>query len=453
MRRSPTLLLIAAFLLPCGAAQSGGFQLFEHSARSTGTAFAEQGLEGDASTVFWNPAGMAQLAGRNLALGMHALKPSGEFSNRGSRTFLPPPNGIPLSGGTGGDPGDLNLIPNIYYVNELHAPWTLGFGLNAPFGLKTEYGDGWVGRYYALKSELRTLNINPSAAYRVNKNLAVGGGIQIQFAKAEISNAIDFSTICLAQASVMPTLGPACIASGFDIPGNAARDGRARVKGDDWAFGWNFGVLYKSSDRVRLGLAYRSRITHEIDGNATFSKPVDLPPLIAAAPAFTNGGIRSRLHLPETLAFSFLAKPSAQWVLTGNITWTRWSRVEELRIRFDNGAADAVTPFDWDDSIRIAVGTSYRLNDAWMLRAGLGYDQTPVSESLRNPRLPDADKTILGIGLSYVISKDSSVEVGYSHYFVRDANISLSTPEAGTLSGRFNEPIIDVLSIQFNRRF
>jgi long-chain fatty acid transport protein len=191
---------IVILLGASGAAWGGGFQLFEHSVRGLGTAFAEQAAASDPSTVFWNPAGMTRLPGRQLSVAGYVLKPTGHFSDQGSRTFLPSPNGLPLSGGDGGDPGDYTAIPNLYYTHALTARWRVGIAINAPFGLATRYDEQWVGRYYALESELVTFNINPALAYRINDHVSIGGGLNIAYARAKLSNAIDFSTVCLARA-------------------------------------------------------------------------------------------------------------------------------------------------------------------------------------------------------------------------------------------------------------
>ena len=434
-------------------ALGGGFQLFEQSVKGLGSAFSDQATASDASTVFWNPAGLTRLKGDNVSVAGQVIKATGRFSDQGTRTFLPPPNGLPMSGGNGGDPGDYTGIPNLYYAHQLNNKWTVGLGVNAPFGLATKYDNNWVGRYYALNSELQTLNINPSFGVRLNEKISVGGGLNVEYAKAKLSNAIDFSTVCLAQAAAVPALGPLCAASGYTTPGNAATDGKVTVKGDDWALGWNVGVMFDVSPDTRVGVAYRSKLSHDIKGDATFSKPATLPAPIGAVASFTDGGVRTSIVLPETATVALHTSVSKDLNVTASATWTRWSRLQELRLRFDNGAADAATPLEWRDTWRVAVGGEYRINSSWALRAGIAYDQTPVKSNLRTPRVPDADRLMLSMGATYRISPDASVDLGYAHWFVHDAAINLATAAGGTLVGTYQKPYIDVVGVQYNHRF
>jgi long-chain fatty acid transport protein len=434
-------------------AWGGGFQVFEHSVRGLGTAFAEQAAASEPSTVFWNPAGMTHLPGKQFSMAGYGLKPTGRFSDQGSRTFLPPPNGLPLNGGDGGDPGDYTAIPNVYYTQKLNARWSIGFGINTPFGLATRYDKSWVGRYYALHSELITFNINPALAYRINERMSIGGGLNIAYARAKLSNAIDFSTVCLAQANAVPALGPVCAATGYLLPGNPATDGRITVKGDDWTLGWNIGLLWRVTPSTNVGVTYRSPLRFAIAGDAQVSAPASLPASIAAAPSFNNSRVQTDIVLPETAAVALHSGLATRWDVSANATWTRWSRLQELRLRFANGAPDGVIPLAWRDAWRIALGATYRPNAAWAWRAGVAYDQSPVSAPQRSPRIPDAHRLMVGIGATFHLSPASSLDVGYGHWFVRDAGVHLNTPAAGSLAGTYRKPYIDVVGVQFNHRF
>jgi long-chain fatty acid transport protein len=170
--------------LTCVQSASGaGFQLWEQSASGLGTSFASSATAEDASTVFWNPAGMTYLQGVNFSLAGHAIKLTTEFKNKGSNITLPggltPPTGVPISGGDGGDPFSVAFVPNFYYAHAISERLRIGVGVGAPFGLVTEYDDGWVGRYHALKSDLMTTNINPSIAWKINDAVSIGGGLNV----------------------------------------------------------------------------------------------------------------------------------------------------------------------------------------------------------------------------------------------------------------------------------
>ena len=171
-KQNRILLVLAVVTISCvllfgGNAAGSGFAIIEQSASSAGYAYAGVAAAAqDASTVFFNPASMALQSGNQLQVGAHYIIPKAEFTNQGST--VTPPLSTPLTGGNGGDGGDPALVPNLFYMHSFSEKWSAGIGITAPYGLVTEYDDGWVGRYYALRSELTTLNINPSVAYEIN---------------------------------------------------------------------------------------------------------------------------------------------------------------------------------------------------------------------------------------------------------------------------------------------
>jgi long-chain fatty acid transport protein len=467
---------VSGFIVLAGAsqAQGAGFQLYEQSVSGLGTSFASTAAAEDASTVFWNPAGMAYLPGINVSAAAHVLRTSAKFNNQGSNIVLPgltPPGGVPISGGNGGDAGVVAVIPNLYYAHAISDALRVGVGVNAPFGLTTEYDDGWVGRYHALKSDLTTININPSVAWKINDAVSIGGGLNIQYAKVDLTQAVDFSTVCLGRVFA-PTLSAALAQgvpapqaqalaaaacggpTGFLTPGNAARDGKVTFKGDNWGYGFNLGAMFQLAPSTRLGIAYRSNVKQTLEGDATFDKPAGLPAPLASNVAFANGGIKADVNFPESVSFGVFSQIDDRWAVMGDLTWVHWKRFKELRIKFNNGAADAVTPENWDDSYKIAVGASYKLNDAWMLRAGLAFDQSPVPNEFRTPRIPDADRTWVSFGANWKVSKGGSLDFGYVHIFI--GNASLNHPNStntATLRGNYDKSSVDILSVQYNHRF
>jgi long-chain fatty acid transport protein len=170
--------LTAAGLAALGSqnAHAAAFALMEQNASGLGNAYAGQAAAAeDASTIFFNPAGMTYIKGRQAVGAFHLIKPSSEFNDEGSTSPVAP------TGGDGGDAGDLAFVPNAYLSWEIVPDkiW-LGIGLGAPFGLKTEYDDDWVGRFHAVKSDLKTININPSIAWKVADGVSLGTGINLQ---------------------------------------------------------------------------------------------------------------------------------------------------------------------------------------------------------------------------------------------------------------------------------
>jgi long-chain fatty acid transport protein len=432
----------AATLFLCGPAHAGGFALSEMSAGSLGNAHAGGAAAAeDLATIYYNPAGLMRMSGQQFMISGTGIRPSAEFQNRGSVSAV----GTPLTGGNGGDAGSWAGVPALYYAMDLAPRLRFGIGVQSPFGLVTEYDAGWVGRYQALKSELKSININPSLAYKVNDMLAVGGGVSAQYVNVELSRAIDFGSVCFGAVGAAT-----CTAIGF---APQAKDGAVNVKGNDWGYGFNLGALVTPNDKMRFGVSYRSKISYELSGDANFTKPAGLPGPIAASPSFTNTGAKANLDLPELISVSGYMDLDPKWSMMADLSWQHWSRFKELRVRFNNGAADSVTPENWRNTYRVAVAVNYRYNDQWKLRSGVAYDQSPVQGQFVTPRIPDNNRIWLAFGAQYKPSRNDTWDIGYAHLFVQDTSINKSEPPiGGTLTGTYNNDV-NILGVQYSHTF
>ena len=430
------MLGVCAVLGSHGNAAASGYAVLEQSVRGLGTAYAgETAAAEDASTVVYNPAGLARLKGSQAVGGFHVIFPSVRFANGASAHVT----GQPLTGGAGGNAGGTVLVPNLYYGSQLSEKIRVGLGLFAPYGLNTEYDSDWVGRYHAVKSEVVSLNINPSVAILVTDRLSIGAGVSAQYLKAELSNAIDFGTI-------FASLGAVGMAP-------QQNDGYVTLKGDDWSWGYNVGVLYQFTSQTRAGAAYRSSIDHTLKGDAEFSGVPSGNP----TGRFLNTGAKADVTTPDTASLSLWHSFSENLTVVADTTWTNWSVLDELRIRFDNPAEeDAVTTFRWKDTFRYSLGGIYR-HAPWTFRAGVAYDESPVRDAAhRTPRIPDSDRSWIACGVGYRWSDALSLDLGYAHLFVKDADTrKQATGEdrlRGGLSGSY-ESNVDIVSGELAWRF
>lgn len=428
-----SLLVSLGIFSTAASALASGFAITEQSVRGLGNAFSGSAAAEDASTIFFNPAGLTRLTGNSVSAAGYYLFPSAVFQNQGSTIVT----GASLNGGDGGDGGVGIFVPNLYTAWSLSERIKIGLGINSPFGLITEYNDDWVGRYQAVKSELVTININPTLAAKLTDNLSAGIGVNLQYAEAELSNAIDFGLI------------------GFSA-GLRTRpqttDGFVELTGNDWSWGYNLGLLYELNQKTRVGLAYRSSITHELKGDADFTVPTTAA-AITATNRFRDTGAKTELNLPETVSLNAYHQLSPRLAATADVTWTNWSRFQELRVNFDNPVEpDNIQPENWHDTFRYSLGVNYNLSDAWQLRAGVAYDQSPVGEEYVTARIPDNDRTWVTIGASFKPSDSLSFDFGYAHIFVKDASINLESTTSGTLRGEFNNQV-DIVGVQANWRF
>lgn len=430
------VMAVSAALFASGNAYGAGYAVIEQSVQRLGMAYAGGAAAADdASTIRYNPAGLTRLSGAQTVAGAHVVLPSARFENRGSSHLT----GQPLTGGNGGNAGNTLVIPNLYLSRQLGDRVHIGLGAFSPFGLSVEYDRAWVGRYHAIKSDLISLDINPALAWAVTDKLSLGAGFDIQYIKAELSNAIDFGTI-------FASLGAAGAAP-------QQNDGYVTFKGDSWSWGYNLGLLYQFNAATWAGVAYRSDIDHTLRGDADFSGVPSGNP----TGRFLDTAVRSYATVPDTVSVSLWHNFTRSVAAAADVTWTNWSKFDELRIKFDNPAeTDAVTTQRWHDTLRYSLGGVY-LPGPWVFRAGVAYDESPVPDAAhRTPRIPDNDRTWVTGGVGYRFSDTMAIDLGYAHLFVRDAEINkAATGEdrlRGGLTGTYQSDV-DITSAELSWRF
>lgn len=430
--------LLAVFGTYSDVARGGGFQLFEQSVKGLGNAYAGSAASAeDAATVFFNPAGMIRLPGTQVQGAAHVIATRADFTNQGSTTN----NGQPLLGPEA-DGGIVAAVWNGYITHALGDRIALGFGVNSPFGLETAYASGWVGRYHAIESELQTINLSPSIALSLNEVFSIGLGIDVQYIDVKLSNAIDFGTL------LAPT--------GLTSP--QANDGFQELKASDWGVGYNLGILFFPEGTTRLGVAFRSRIDYDLVGKARFDKTTTIDAALAAvgrASLFQDTGVKADATLPETMSAGLYHRLTPTWAVLAGFAWTHWNTLQDsILIRFENTAQpDQMLVLNYQDTFRYSLGLDYYPNNNLTLRAGIAYDETPIPNAeSRSARLPDNDRLWLALGLSYYVKERFSLDIGYAHLFVDDANIRSPLPTENPrlqsiLVGKF-ENSVDIVSAQ-----
>jgi long-chain fatty acid transport protein len=453
-RRLSTCGIAGLLALSSSSVFASSFALIEQSVSGMGSAYAigSAGID-DASTIFFNPATMSRLPGSNLTGGLQIVNARTEFKgsaeyNTNNAALGPGGAGIagfPISGKTKSDTDLVAAVPMGAISHQLNDRTWLGFTVNAPFGLETDYDDDWVGRYHAIKSQLLTFNFNPTAAFKIGEHATFGVGVSALYADGELTNAADVGLGAALGGTPIP---------GW-IPGSSTFDSTANLTGDDWGFGYNFGFMLEPSDNTRLGLHYRSKIELTLEGDVKVSGPI----------ANSKQDAELTITLPDNLSISGYHAFNPKWAVMADYTWTQWSRVKTLDIKLEDGSR-SVANWQYDDSSRYAVGTEYTHSNKWKYRAGLALDETPVpSDSLRSPRVPDADRTWLTFGLTYSHTPNLSFDFGYAHLFVDDPKLddvsdnndpTLPYPAGLTgfhsASGKY-DAAVDILSAQVNWRF
>ena len=412
--------------LMAGQAQAAGFALMEKDATGLGQAFANLATgNGESSGLVGNPAAMTQVDGTAVSGGVNYVMPSFELQPGATST------GVlgPVSGGLGGDAGEAAAIPNASIVHQLDERTRIGVALTVPFGLATEYDDGWLGRYHGIESHIEVIDVSPSFSIDVTPEWTVGASFNVQRAEAKLTSAINSTA-----------------ASG----GTPLPDGHVEIEGDDWSIGYSLGVLWQATEATKVGLAYHSGIEHELTGDVDYDMPAPLSSSLGFADSWAEAG----LELPATAAASVTHDFSDSLTGSVGVLWTGWSSFDELRVEQSFGR-ESVTTENWDDTLRVAIGGEWQFAPRWTLRAGAAYDPTPVpSPEFRTTRLPDADRTWASLGLGYEISKQWSVDVGYTHIWFDDSNIDNTTESMlpNTLVGQYQGKV-DILGVQLNAHF
>jgi len=435
---------VVACLGAAGDAVASGFALREESAEGLGDAYAGQTAKAyNASTAFYNPAGMTLLDRDEVAGTATWIAPQSIFHGSNSN-----PLGGNVSGTTGDNAIKAAAIGSVFGVITLNPDWKLGLSVSAPYGMRSEYKEDWVGRYQALASDVTDVEFSPTLAYKVDDHLSIAGGPRIDYFDAKLSQAINFKGIGTALGVQTGNFGLVGLA-------NTWGDGEGKVTGDDTGYGYTLSGLYQFNDATRLGVNYRSRVFHELSGSVSYQTPATIGAAAPIAAAFTNQNVKAKITTPDTLAMGFYHDINAQWAVLSDVTWTHWSVFKTLNVVGDNTASVMSVNEQWKDSWFLSLGTNYKVDDKWTLHGGVAFDQTPVQDQYRTARIPDSDRYWLSSGVSYAFMPGADVHLGYTHIFAGTASINEAAPTnsvGGTLTGTYKNSV-DIVSASFAVRF
>ncbi|MCX8965111.1 long-chain fatty acid transporter FadL [Erwinia psidii] len=396
--------LAVAVTLVSSNVWSAGFQLNEFSAIGLGRAYAGEGAMGDtAASASRNPATMALMDRPMFSVGAVFIDP--DVSLDGTS-----PTGQSLNAS---NIAPSKWVPNIHYVQPLNDRWWLGASATSNYGLATKYSNNYTAGAYAGKTDLQTMNLNLSTAYRLNEHFSFGVGFDALYARAKIERYAGEA----GQALGLP-----------------ADTQIAYLKGDKWGYGWNAGILYEADKNNRFGFTYRSEVKVDFDGNYRSALPSSINAINQARnlglPYATGGQTipgALTLNLPEMWEVSGYHKVAPQWAVHYSMTYTSWSQFQQLKATGSNGQTLFLKNESYKDAYRIALGTSYYYDDNWTFRAGIAFDDSPVSADNHSISIPDQDRLWLSTGASYAFNQDASVDLGISYMHGQDVTIKEGT--------------------------
>ncbi|MDU9040510.1 outer membrane protein transport protein [Pseudomonas corrugata] len=387
---------------------ASGFALNEQSISGMGTGFAGRSSSADdASTVFGNPAGMSRLKREQVSVGAATLFAKSDISQTRS-TF---------GGQQDGDMVPVVTVPMGYYVNPIDEHWAFGVGFYAPFGLITDYGSGFAGRYFTNKSEVKTLTFQPTVSYAFNDRVSIGFGPTINRISGELS------------AMVLNPISP------------GTNDGKLKSKGDDTALGFNAGILVQATDSTRVGMTYHSKVSYHLD-NAKTKVTGGVFSLLGVSGESYDASLD--VDTPESVDFSVTQQLNDDWTLYLGSTWTRWSRFKDITIENSglpaalSGTLSSVTEEEnWHDTWAHAIGASYQLNKQWVLRTGFSVDQSPTNNTNRSPRIPTGDRTVVSLGAGWTPVDNVTVDLAYSYLWEESVKVNDASASRGAYSSKY----------------
>lgn len=422
MKKSAAALVLTGVAAATSTALAAGFQLTEQSSLGAGRAYAGAGIVGDdLSAVHYNPAGMTLLEGTRFQAGGVWIGINADYSSDISDESE---NGR-LKG---------QMIPAGYVTHQVNDQIWLGFAMTVPFGMGTEYSKNWEGADRGTNAKIYTFDMNPSIAWKVNDFLSIGGGISVQYAKAELG---------MGMSSL----------------------GHGKVEADSWDWGYNFGLMISPTDKLRFGLAYRSSIEHEAEGDTKLSNITSYQGLNKLLEG-QNLAMTTTIETPDTVMLTGTWEATDLLRLSGLIRWANWSKFKELNIENElplflssslpatikGGLSNIDIENDWQDTWLFSVGADYRINSAFTVRGGIAYETSPIDrQETRMAVIPDTDRVWLSLGASWYPTQDLQFDIGGTYLMgVGDKDLYNS---AGQKIGKYDSLDAYLLGVQMQYRF
>ncbi|QBA39359.1 long-chain fatty acid transporter FadL [Enterobacter roggenkampii] len=397
--------LAVAVALVSTSAWSAGFQLNEFSSSGLGRAYSGEGaIADDAGNASRNPALIMMFDRPTFSAGAVFVDPGVDITGRS-------PTGASLNSD---NIAPTAWVPNMHFVAPINDQFGWGASVTSNYGLATEFGDNYAAGAFGGKTDLETLNLNLSGAYRLDSHWSFGVGFDAVYAKAKIERyAGDLGKVVAGSGALPPALAR-------QVAGIPADTQIAYLKGDEWGYGWNAGILYELDKNNRWGLTYRSEVKIDFDGDYKSGLPSAYNQILGnfGLPMGTNGsttGGSLSLHLPEMWELSGYNKVAPQWAIHYSLTYTSWSQFQELKATNSKGDTLFYKDESFRDAYRIALGTTYYMDDNWTFRTGIAFDDSPVPADKRSISIPDQDRFWLSAGATYAFNKDASIDAGISY--------------------------------------
>ncbi len=411
-------------------AYAAGFMLTEQSAGGLGRAYAGVGVDGtDLSGVFYNPSTMTLHKGSHFQAGFVSIGLDLPYEG--------------VDGSTDNGRYKEQPIPHGFMAKQMTENIWLGLGMTVPFGMGTEFNEGWQGKNRGVEATILTFDVNPNIAWKINEKFSVGVGASVQYAKAQLVTHLDVPHF---------------------VPGNPRptelNNTRAKLNADNLTYGWNIGMMWTPTDNVRLGLSYRSEVEHNADGDLTISENPRLAPLGGTYMTPASATVTAPAWAMLTGAWDI----NDTYSVYGTFRWTDWSSFDVLTVEapmlgimgmLPGGKANIVN--EWKDTYLFTFGGDYRYNDQWTFRAGIGYETSPIDKPYtRMAVIPDADRWWFAVGTNYKYNDSFEFDLSFAHLRgVHERSVYNLDPMGNPVSenGRFDKLDAYLLGAQMQYHF
>lgn len=408
------------------AAGSGGFRVELPDAGAMGKGSAFVGEANRASAVYYNPAGLTQLKGKNhVMIGNTVLQPLVEHESfSGTKTEMRE---------------QIFNVPHAYVVSDFGLEkWSFGFGSLSSWGLGTRWADDSFSKYVATKTDLTNIDTMFTAAYGVTDRLSMAVSLDYDFSKVNKKKKL--------------------LQSG-------GSDGEFQAKGEDGGLGYRLATHYKFNDRHSLGLMYRSAIDLKYKGklflNNLNASGLNYAAIFGGSSYSTD--IESKLTLPQSVVMGYSFRPTEKWVFNFDVEWMDWSSVEHEKLDYPNetdatrlSVLNSGNPVsrDWRSVMSFAIGTEYALNDKWRLRGGYYHHEAPIDNTNWESNIPDADSHGITAGFGYDINESLTLDMAYSAFIYENRTIdnSVGSATGASVDGEYGQ-MMNIMLLTLNYVF
>lgn len=430
--------MLAVLAASVGPAAAQGYSVNEQSAcaMGRGTAGVASPCE-DGSGMFYNPAAIATQAGRIFGLGGTLIGPRGDYNSfDGSVTAELSPNWYP--------------VPGVNFQMPMGDKAAFGIGFYVPYGLTTEWDEGFEGRFTAYKTTLQSPYIQPTFAFKAGEMLAIGVGLDIVLNHLELRQRVDLSTQQLAPGLTFGMIGVPKFTDFADF----------KISGDKMTFGANIGAIVNPDGPVSFGVRYMTRQKIEADELELESRQIStglttrvpLPGIPAGtpidallAPQFQSGarlgnqGAQTELTLPDQLAIGVAFKASEKVKVLADYWWTNWSVFETLHFTTENGLEENITK-EYENSNAFRFGVDVAASEAMTWRAGFILHDAAAPDGSITPDLPEGGRWLVTGGLGFRMTQSTRLDLAYMYLKqeVRDGRTQLTGADTGTYSFHAN---------------